>query len=509
MDSKAINKLIRSEIWPILRQQGFTRFDSRTAHAYHGSFINVVNFQSFNSYLAEGVGCTTYSFALNLGVYVIGSPWESNRERDQDGRLHPSELECSFREQVRKRAPVDGFNREDIFYIHPDGRTTAQCFREVKYLLTEVAPSWFEARNNLDALLSRMQHLVSTGDPGIFARPNSYSWDQLRSLLLLLKHQQSPTQQSANSALASINSTIGNILDFSTIQTERPRQERYAFEIRELWDKLGDYRPQPACTGKSDNPGGHLDSPSFVYARSSGQALATSANPLTLFSPRKQLWPILKRVGFVEFTDRLAHRITKDAVEVVEYLPMDRMERKAWNLPTGFFRVGVGISWPLLNYGGIFRKNRKDEPRPTVNECDISNWLVPETTFHKEARTAFHSIEDAACVLAQPALGWLEILRNHGSALSFLQRPDWELFWCYPMMRGYGASPSSRRLIYLAFLNRMLGENAESEVLIRRAEEVVDPWYPEHFRSRYQAWTAEAKSRLREHGRRTAPPEQA
>ena len=128
MDSKAINKLIRSEVWPILRDQGFTVFESRSAFAYKAQFINVVSFQSFNSYNAEVLGCTTYSFTPRLGVYVIRSPGEYRVKRDKAGRLQPFEYECSFRSELKKRTPVDGFDRDDIFYIDPNGGTTAQCF---------------------------------------------------------------------------------------------------------------------------------------------------------------------------------------------------------------------------------------------------------------------------------------------------------------------------------------------------------------------------------------------
>jgi hypothetical protein len=85
MDSKAINKLIRSEALPILRKQGFTRFDSRSAFAYRGQLIDVVNFQSFNAYLTNGLGCTPFLFCLKLGVYVLGSPVESQDTRQERG----------------------------------------------------------------------------------------------------------------------------------------------------------------------------------------------------------------------------------------------------------------------------------------------------------------------------------------------------------------------------------------------------------------------------------------
>jgi hypothetical protein len=62
--------------------------------------------------------------------------------------------------------------------------------------------------------------------------------------------------------------------------------------------------------------------------------------------------------------------------------------------------------------------------------------------------------------------------------LSLLERKDWELFWRYPMMRGYGASPSSRRLVYMGLLKYLHGDSAGSEECIRRAETAIRSWYP-------------------------------
>ena len=61
MDSSVVNGWIRKRIWPVLRDGGFTRFTPRTAWRYIPTRIEIVNFQSFNSYLAESVGATTYS----------------------------------------------------------------------------------------------------------------------------------------------------------------------------------------------------------------------------------------------------------------------------------------------------------------------------------------------------------------------------------------------------------------------------------------------------------------
>ena len=193
MDSKVINKLIRSEVWPLLRDQGFSKFESRTALRYRGPFINVVNFQSFNAYLAEGIGCTTFSFVLNLGVYVIGSAHERFIKRDKGGLLLPREYHCPFRVNLKKRTPVDGFAREDIFYIDPAGHSTAACFREARHLLTEVAPRWFETLNDLDGLVAWIESGADappdlpTGAP--LDLPIIFRGHDLFATLQLLKHK--------------------------------------------------------------------------------------------------------------------------------------------------------------------------------------------------------------------------------------------------------------------------------------------------------------------------------
>lgn len=70
MDSRVVSRSIKNEIWPLLRKSGFSAFSARTAWRFAPEQTHVVNFQSFNTYLAERLGCTTVSFGLNLGIYL-------------------------------------------------------------------------------------------------------------------------------------------------------------------------------------------------------------------------------------------------------------------------------------------------------------------------------------------------------------------------------------------------------------------------------------------------------
>lgn len=497
MDSKVINKLIRSEIWPILREQGFSLFDSRNAFAYKDQFINVVNFQSFNSYLAGGLNCTTFSFAVNLGAYVVGSPGAEHVRIGKAGHLMPFESQCSFRSQLKKRTPVDGFARDDVFYIDPDGRTTAACFLEVQGLLREFAAPWFQAQNDLEELISRMhqkEERDSSVDIDTSGRVGSFLWSQLKSVLLLAKHQEAPSQDSADAALGSINHTIGMAVDLSHSQSGPPGEERYTLQMRELRDQLGEFRPVPICSEKSTSRNGCLDGP--IWEPRPAQQFRPIQTPNEAVVARKQIWPLLKDQGFTEFTDRLAHRVSSDLVEVVEFLPMDPFERKTSKHPEGLFRVGIGVFWPTLWKSRFTRTNRKQEPRPLASDCHISNWLIPNELISLNARTAFHSVEDALAALTGPGFGWLDIFKSHASTLSMLQRKDWELFWCNPMMRGYGASESSQRFVYLARLHHLLGNTAECEDCLLRAQAAIPGWLEEYHRTAHEEWIDRVRARL-------------
>jgi hypothetical protein len=499
MDSKIINKLIRSEIWPILRGYGFTTFESRTAFAYNGPFINVVNFQSFNSYKAEGLGCTTFSFAVNLGAHVLGCPSEDFVKVDKSGRLRPFEYQCQLRHVLRKRSPVDGFARDVIFYIHPDGRTTAACFQELRHLMQDFVPRWFEAQNNLDDLLSRIESAEESGsnaDVASMPNPGSYNWNKLKSILALVRMKETASGDQAGRTLSFIEETVGTLLDFSTIVSDRPRQERYAIEIRELWDQLGDFRPTPAQAASVSGFPGCLISEIWTPPKAQHDSSFSGKVPVALASARSEIWPALREAGFAEFTDRLAHRISGEIIEVVEFLPVDREERKSHSLSEGLFRLGVGVFWPALGGHGIFRTNRKGDPRPVANECHISNWLAPKELRVKGPRTAFASVDDALLALKGPGMRWLDLFRNPVSGQSLLLRRDWELFWLFPMMRGYGARPSSRRLVYLALLASMAGEMALSGEYLNRAEGALQGWYPVHHYKRMKAWVEESGTRI-------------
>jgi hypothetical protein len=82
--STDVNRAIRRLVWARLREVGFERRTARTAWRRWDEGVDVVNFQSFNSYLAGGVGCTTFSFAVNLGAALDYVPGLASRDPMRD-----------------------------------------------------------------------------------------------------------------------------------------------------------------------------------------------------------------------------------------------------------------------------------------------------------------------------------------------------------------------------------------------------------------------------------------
>jgi hypothetical protein len=411
----------------------------------------------------------------------------------------PYESQCPFRSRLRKRTPVDGFSRDELFFIDSEGRSVGPCFEELRYLVSNWLPHWFSEQNDLDSLIVKMDAVDEAGatnEIDTSGNPGSYSWNSLKSTLLLLKHEELQTPQSAARLRESLDQTIGTILDFSTIQSDRVHEEQYATNMRELWPQEEGFRPTTGCMEGTSNKANCLESPiwSTVENGSTLQSPSQDSEPVT--SSRKNLWPILKKAGFSEFTDRLAHRISDHTVEVFELLPMEPFERKERNHPPGLFRLGVGVFWPDLGEDGLYRMGKKGLPRPKVNECHVSNWIAPSSRTDQWARAAFDSVTDAIQSLTRPGLEWLDMLKDAERTLTLFQRADWELFWFYPMMRGYGAKGSSRRHAYLSLHCKHLGRPDESGEHLRRAELAIDSSYMEHLRPRYRNWISSIRERF-------------
>lgn len=143
MDSSVVNKDIKKAIWPQLRDVGFSQFTARTAWRYGSGKIDVVNFQSFNSYLASGIGCTTYSFAVNLGCSFDAIPRLKTVEL-KNGCFRPKEWECHFRVHLLKTISQPALERANIWYVDPSGQNLTSVTEDASNAIQKTGLPWFD-----------------------------------------------------------------------------------------------------------------------------------------------------------------------------------------------------------------------------------------------------------------------------------------------------------------------------------------------------------------------------
>jgi len=143
MDSKDVARATRSRIRPPLKAAGFDRFTSRTAWRFRGQAIGVVNFQSFNSYIASRVGCTTFSFAINLGCHYRFLP-EFGTSKYYDRDNPPQEYHCAFRRPLRKSLSQPSLPRPDIWLVEADGSNLSICIDDAADVLERDAKPWLD-----------------------------------------------------------------------------------------------------------------------------------------------------------------------------------------------------------------------------------------------------------------------------------------------------------------------------------------------------------------------------
>jgi hypothetical protein len=153
MDSRVVAREIKNEIWPLLRHHGFTSFSAKTAWRHLTEQIHVVNFQSFNSYLAEGVGCTTFSFALNLGIYFRAIPVNYPIGKGPGPAVKPQEYHCHFRHRLLKGIEQVVLPRRDTWYVEPDGSNLLETLADARTLLQNEGLPWFDRFKSLEEVL--------------------------------------------------------------------------------------------------------------------------------------------------------------------------------------------------------------------------------------------------------------------------------------------------------------------------------------------------------------------
>lgn len=180
MDSSAVTKEINSCIKPFLKKNGFDKWTSRTYWRYLSDRIDIIDFQSFNSYNANVIGCTTFSFSINLSCFLRYIPSETKiKYKNTDPR--PSEYQGHFRRRLKKGITQTELETKDIWFIDNHGANLIDVMIDCGNQIQNIGLSWFnkfETKEKvLNILINDSMDMESTWGFGNFDSPirNEYT----------------------------------------------------------------------------------------------------------------------------------------------------------------------------------------------------------------------------------------------------------------------------------------------------------------------------------------------
>jgi hypothetical protein len=158
-------------VWPALREAGFDAFTGRTAWRHVDTAVDVVNFQSFSASLADSVGCTPFSFSVNLGVWVVDDTEARVLKPDKKGRPRPAEWECTSGRGSRSPSSNRGSSRLRLQLVAVATRT-AHTSRRVEACLRsdhDREDTWYvfsDGSNVVDMIADALRPFAKRGSLG-------------------------------------------------------------------------------------------------------------------------------------------------------------------------------------------------------------------------------------------------------------------------------------------------------------------------------------------------------
>jgi hypothetical protein len=150
VDSRFVDTYLRRFLWSELKAIGFRR-SGRTAWRDRPHAVQVVCIQSFNSYLAEGIGATTFSFTVPIGVfYPVIAEYDPVPSFHGDP-ARPAEWHCHARNHLGKGISQEGewfpkplTDRPEVWFVRPDGSNVEAVVTDARDQILSVGLPWLE-----------------------------------------------------------------------------------------------------------------------------------------------------------------------------------------------------------------------------------------------------------------------------------------------------------------------------------------------------------------------------
>ena len=201
LDSKVVNRAIKAEIWSVLKESGFDRFTAKTAWRFQPGQIDIINFQSFNAYNALVIGCTSFSFVVNLGSYSLAIP-DDYPIPTKLGLPEPKEYHCHFRGRLKPSVSQPKLGQDDIWYIDAGGENLIEAISDVRRQLLS-GDEWFSRFQQMSEVIRILSEDNETDALWGFGRNPSPSRHYKLGYCLLSEGKRADAAKHLRAALAS------------------------------------------------------------------------------------------------------------------------------------------------------------------------------------------------------------------------------------------------------------------------------------------------------------------
>ena len=164
--SPEVNKIIRRDLSPLLKQQGFAQVQVRHNWGWHGSCTWVLDIRSVGSYFASVTGWPAQSLSVSLGVFYDFVPLGLPRiaKHTPDGKPLPADVDCHQRSVLNcgfdqhhytKQLENPGErSRNDLWWIEPDGNNVSNAVQDIARQFLAGGLIWFDRMTDLSTAYS-------------------------------------------------------------------------------------------------------------------------------------------------------------------------------------------------------------------------------------------------------------------------------------------------------------------------------------------------------------------
>lgn len=166
--SLEINKVIRKILTPTLKENGFTKVNTRHNWAFIDHCIWVLDIAAVGKYFSDVTGWPPMSIHVELGIYYDFLPPEnSDIKTGSKGELLPKVHQCQLRndlfcniDQANYTSHLNNSaeaDRKDIWWIETDGSNIEEVISDIKHSFLNSGLDWFCKYTDLETAFNEIE----------------------------------------------------------------------------------------------------------------------------------------------------------------------------------------------------------------------------------------------------------------------------------------------------------------------------------------------------------------